>query len=140
MGEKLKSAGVPIVEPVGGHAVFLDAKRYCQHLSLEQLPAQSLAASLYQHTGIRAMERGVVSAGKSEEHALETVRLTIPRRVYTYSHMDEIAERVADHYQNREQIQGLVFSYEPKWLRFFNARFEPSSLIFKLCKPRCQTS
>jgi len=130
LGEQLKAAGVPVVEPIGGHAVFLDASRFCQHLTLDQLPAQSLAASLYVETGIRAMERGIVSAGPdttTNEHcrsALETVRLAIPRRVFTYSHMDEIADSIIEFYQQRDQIKGLRFSYEPKWLRFFNARFE----------------
>lgn len=127
LGEQLKAAGVPIVEPIGGHAVFLDASRFCLHLTLDQLPAQSLAASLYVETGIRAMERGIVSAGRGAEtsaHSLETVRLAIPRRIYTYSHMDEIAESIINFHQQREQINGLKFSYEPKWLRFFNARFE----------------
>ncbi|MBA5763186.1 tryptophanase [Vibrio sp. 404] len=131
LGEQLKAAGVPVIEPIGGHAVFLDASHFCQHLTLDQLPAQSLAASMYVETGIRAMERGIVSAGRetsANEHCrsnLETVRLAIPRRVYTYSHMDEIADSIIEFYQQRDQIKGLKFSYEPKWLRFFNARFEP---------------
>ncbi|HKS34326.1 MAG TPA: tyrosine phenol-lyase [Enterobacteriaceae bacterium] len=130
LGDKLKAAGVPIVEPVGGHAVFLDARRFCPHLNQEQFPAQSLAASIYVETGVRSMERGIVSAGRSKdtgEHhrpKLETVRLTIPRRVYTYAHMDVVADGIIKLYQHKEDIRGLRFTYEPKQLRFFTARFE----------------
>ena len=130
LGEKLKAAGIPIVEPVGGHAVFLDARRFCPHLTQEQFPAQSLAANLYVESSVRSMERGIVSAGRDkntgENHRpkLETVRLTIPRRVYTYSHMDVVADAVIKLYANRDQIKGLRFVYEPKQLRFFTARFE----------------
>ncbi len=130
LADRLLEAGVPIVEPVGGHAVFLDARRFCPHLSQEELPAQSLAANLYIESGVRSMERGIVSAGRSkdtgENHApkLETVRLTIPRRAYTYRHMDVVADAVIRLYQRKETIKGLRFIYEPKQLRFFTARFE----------------
>lgn len=130
LGEKLKEAGIPIIEPVGGHAVFLDARRFCPHLTQDQFPAQSLAANLFVESGVRSMERGIVSAGRDktsgENHRpkLETVRLTIPRRVYTYRHMDVVADAVIKLYQNKEQIKGLRFVYEPKQLRFFTARFE----------------
>ena len=130
LGDRLLEAGVPIIEPVGGHAVFLDARRFCPHLDQEQFPAQSLAASLYIDSGVRSMERGIVSAGRDfktgENHKpkLETVRLTIPRRVYTYRHMDLVAEAVIALYAHKEDIKGLRFVYEPKQLRFFTARFE----------------
>lgn len=130
LGEKLKEAGVPIVEPVGGHAVFLDARRFCPHLDQEEFPAQALAANLYLESGVRSMERGIVSAGRDvntgENHKpkLETVRLTIPRRVYTYRHMDLVADAVINLYKHKEDIKGLKFVYEPKQLRFFTARFE----------------
>ena len=130
LGDKLKAAGVPIVEPVGGHAVFLDARRFCPHLSQEQFPAQSLAASIYVETGVRSMERGIISAGRNKETGehhkpkLETVRLTIPRRVYTYAHMDVVADGIIQLYKHKEDIRGLRFTYEPKQLRFFTARFE----------------
>lgn len=130
LGDKLKAAGVPIVEPVGGHAVFLDARRFCSHLSQEEFPAQSLAASIYVETGVRSMERGIISAGRSKETGehhkpkLETVRLTIPRRVYTYAHMDVVADGIIKLYKHKEDIRGLRFTYEPKQLRFFTARFE----------------
>ncbi len=130
LGDRLKEAGIPIIEPVGGHAVFLDARRFCPHLTQEQFPAQSLAANLFIESGVRSMERGIISAGRDKDtgknHApkLETVRLTIPRRVYTYKHMDVVADAVIKLYQNKEQIKGLKFTYEPKQLRFFTARFE----------------
>ncbi len=131
LGERLLEAGVPIVQPVGGHGVFLDARRFLPHLDQEELPAQSLAAALYVDAGVRAMERGVVSSGRDaktgENHhpALELVRLTIPRRVYTESHMDVVAESVSHLFQRRAEIPGLKFVFEPKRLRFFTARFEP---------------
>ncbi|HBT4804001.1 TPA: tyrosine phenol-lyase [Klebsiella quasipneumoniae subsp. similipneumoniae] len=130
LGDKLKAAGVPIVEPIGGHAVFLDARRFCEHLTQDQFPAQSLAASIYMETGVRSMERGIISAGRNKETGdhhrpkLETVRLTIPRRVYTYAHMDIVADGIIKLYQHKEDIRGLKFIYEPKQLRFFTARFD----------------
>lgn len=130
LGERLKEAGVPVVEPIGGHAVFLDARRFCPHLTQYQFPAQSLAANLYVESGVRSMERGIISAGrdkttgKNHSPKLETVRLTIPRRVYTYRHMDVVADAVIRLYQRKESIKGLRFVYEPKQLRFFTARFE----------------
>ncbi|MEW5277108.1 tyrosine phenol-lyase [Citrobacter freundii] len=130
LGDKLKAAGVPIVEPVGGHAVFLDARRFCEHLTQDEFPAQSLAASIYVETGVRSMERGIISAGRNnvtgEHHRpkLETVRLTIPLRVYTYAHMDVVADGIIKLYQHKEDIRGLKFIYEPKQLRFFTARFD----------------
>ena len=130
LGEKLKVAGVPIVEPVGGHAVFLDARRFCPHLTQDEFPAQSLAASIYMETGVRSMERGIISAGRNKETGdhhrpkLETVRLTIPRRVYTYAHMDLVADGIIKLFKHKEDIKGLKFVYEPKQLRFFTARFD----------------
>ena len=125
LGDKLLEAGVPIIEPVGGHAVFLDARRFCPHLKQTEFPAE-----LYIESGVRSMERGIVSAGRDpktrENHVpkLETVRLTIPRRVYTYKHMDIVADAVIKLYKHKEVIKGLKFVYEPKQLRFFTARFE----------------
>lgn len=130
LGEKLLAAGIPIIEPIGGHAVFLDARRFCPHLTQEQFPAQSLAAALYVEAGVRSMERGIVSAGRDavtgENHKpkLETVRLTIPRRVYTYRHMDVVAEACINLYKHKEDIKPLKFVYEPKQLRFFTAKFD----------------
>lgn len=131
LGNKLLGAGVPIVTPIGGHAVFLDARRILPHVPQEHFPAQALAAELYRVSGVRAMERGIVSAGRDsatgENHKpkLELVRLTIPRRVYTQAHMDVTAEGVVDVQEQAESIRGLRFDYEPKMLRFFQARFAP---------------
>ena len=129
LGDKLLEAGIPIIEPVGGHAVFLDARRFCPHLTQDQFPAQALAAALYVEAGVRSMERGIVSAGRDaktgENHKpkLETVRLTIPRRVYTYRHMDVVADACIKLFQHKEDIKPLKFVYEPKQLRFFTAKF-----------------
>jgi tyrosine phenol-lyase len=133
LGELLTDWGVPMVQPVGGHAIFLDAKRFYPHLPQDRFPAQTLAAELYLDSGIRSMERGIVSAGrdaKTGDHyypKLELTRLTIPRRVYTQAHMDVTAEAVKAVYDAREQAHGLKMVYEPKYLRFFQARFEPLS-------------
>jgi tyrosine phenol-lyase len=129
LGEKLIEAGVPIVRPIGGHAVFLDAAAMLPHIPRDQFPAQALAAALYLGSGIRSMERGAVSAGRNEKGenrypSLELVRLTIPRRVYTQAHMDVVAESVIEVNDMREWVRGLKFVYEPKHLRFFQARFE----------------
>ena len=131
LGELLLRWNIPIIQPVGGHAIFLDAKRFYPHIPQDQFPAQRLAAELYLDSGIRAMERGIVSAGRNPETgdhrypALEMVRLTIPRRVYTQAHMDVTAEAVKTVYDARERTRGLKMVYEPKYLRFFQARFEP---------------
>jgi tyrosine phenol-lyase len=131
LGEKLVNWGVPIVKPVGGHGIFLDAKAFLPHIPRAQYPAQALAAALYLDSGVRAMERGAVSAGRDsvtgEERfpKLELVRLTIPRRVYTQAHMDVTAESVYCVYEERERVRGLKITYEPKHLRFFQARFAP---------------
>jgi len=128
LGQKLIDAGVPVVHPIGGHAVFLDAKAMLPHIPREQFPAQALAAALYVESGIRAMERGAVSAGRDHNGEnrypkLELVRLTIPRRVYTQAHMDVTAESVMEVFDERANVRGLEFNYEPEYLRFFQARF-----------------
>jgi tyrosine phenol-lyase len=111
--------------------VFLDAKRFLPHIDQDLFPAQSLAAAVYRDSGVRSMERGNVSAGRDPETGqnrrphLELVRLTIPRRVYTQAHMDVVAESVMEVWEKRESIRGLEFTYEPKYLRFFQARFTP---------------
>lgn len=131
LGRKLQEAGIPIVRPIGGHGVFIDAHRFLPHIPREEFPAQALSAALYVESGVRSMERGAVSAGRDKETgqnlfpALELVRLTIPRRVYTQAHMDVTAESVEALYRNREAIVGLRLTHEPKLLRFFQARFEP---------------
>jgi tyrosine phenol-lyase len=131
LGELLTDWGIPIVQPVGGHAIFLDARRFYPHLEQDLFPAQTLAAELYLDSGIRSMERGIASAGRNAvtgDHnrpKLELTRLTIPRRVYTQAHMDVVAESVKACYDEREAARGLRMAYEPKYLRFFQARFEP---------------
>lgn len=131
LGDLLSDAGVPHVIPHGGHAIFLNARAFLPHIDQEQFPAQALAAAIYVETGVRAMERGNVSAGRDPETGenrkpkLELVRLTIPRRVYTQSHLEFAAEGIIELYNNRDKIRGLKFVFEPKQLRFFQARFEP---------------
>lgn len=130
LGHKLIDWGIPVVHPIGGHAVFLDAKKIYSHIKQDEFPAQTLAADLYADSGVRGMERGIVSAGRNKatgEHyypKLELVRLTLPRRVYTQAHMDVVAESVAELYDHRQKARGLKMVYEPKYLRFFQARFE----------------
>ncbi len=133
LGNRLLKAGIPIVQPIGGHGIFLDAAAIMSHLPQDLFPAQALASEIYVESGVRAMERGIVSAGRdpvSGDHhypKLELVRLAIPRRVYTQAHMDVVAESIAAVYDNREQMAGLRFTYEPESLRFFQARFEPAT-------------
>ena len=130
LGDKLEAAGVPIVKPIGGHAVFLDAKRFFPHIPQDHFPAQMLAAQIYIQSGVRSMERGIISAGRDKQGnhhypKLELVRLTIPRRVYSYSHMDVVADSIIDLYKERDSFKGLEMVYEPPVLRFFTARFKP---------------
>lgn len=131
LGRRLEANGIPIVKPIGSHAVFIDAKRFLPNIDQDNFPAQALAAEFFIEAGIRTMERGNVSAGRdpatgeNRRPALELVRLTIPRRVYTQAHMDVILESVVDVYERRDQIRGLRMVYEPEYLRFFQARFEP---------------
>jgi len=130
LGKLLDESGIPFIKPVGGHAIFLDAKRFYPQIPQEEYPAQTLAANLYVESGVRAMERGIVSAGRDnltgENHKpkLELVRLTVPRRVYTQAHFDIVAYYVDQLYQHRDKAKGLKMVYEPKYLRFFQARFE----------------
>lgn len=129
LGKKMIEYGVPIVKPIGGHGIFVDAKKFLQHIPQYQFPAQTLAAEVYLDSGVRTMERGVVSAGRKANGEnyfpkLELVRFTIPRRVYTQAHMDVIAESAGRVYEKRNKIKGMKMIYEPNYLRFFQARFE----------------
>jgi tyrosine phenol-lyase len=129
LGKKMESFGIPIVKPIGGHGVFVDAKAFLPHLTQDEFPAQTLAAEIYLDSGVRTMERGVVSAGRKPNGQnyypkLELVRFTIPRRVYTQAHMDVVAESAAAVFERRDRIKGMKMVYEPKYLRFFQARFE----------------
>ena len=130
LGAIMVDWGIPIVQPVGGHAIFLDARRFYPHIPQDEFPAQVLASRLYLDSGIRGMERGIVSAGRDPETGdhrhpkLELTRLAIPRRVYTQSHMDVVVEATKEVFDNREKTVGLKMVYEPKQLRFFQGRFE----------------
>jgi tyrosine phenol-lyase len=130
LGNALLKAGIPLVQPIGGHGIFLDAAAILPHIPQDQFPAQALTAALYLDSGVRGMERGNVSAGRDPETGdhrypkLELVRMAIPRRVYTQAHMDVTSESVVEVYENRESVGGLKFTYEPAELRFFQARFE----------------
>ena len=130
LGSLLDQWDIPFVKPIGGHAIFLDARAFYPHLEQDAFLSQTLAAQLYLDSGIRSMERGVVSAGrdpvtgKHRYPKLELTRLTIPRRVYTQAHMDVVAESVKACYDHRDSVHGLKLVYEPKYLRFFQARFE----------------
>lgn len=125
-GKALCDAGVPIVLPVGGHAVYLDAKRFLPHIPQEQFPAQALTCALYLEGGIRGVEIGGLMFGANGKWPeLELVRLAIPRRVYTKSHLDYTAQVCAALYRDRSSIRGLRITYEAPVLRHFTARLEP---------------
>ena len=127
LGELLEEAGVPVVLPIGAHAIFVDAKRFLSHLEQSELPAQTLAAAFYLAGGVRSMERGIVSGQHGDEpyDDLELVRLTLPRRVYTQEHLTWVASVVSHVHERADDIPGLRFTYEPEHLRFFLARFAP---------------
>jgi tryptophanase len=128
LGEHLASAGVPVVRPFGGHAVYLDGRAFCAHLRDDELPGWSLSVALYTELGIRACEVGNVMKGRpdpstGEWHwpALDLVRLAIPRRVYTQSHIDYVVEGIVELFARREQIEGLRFVHRPEVLPHFTA-------------------
>jgi tryptophanase len=131
LAERLLEMGIPIVEPPGGHAVFLDAKRFLPHIPQSQFPALALTIALYLEGGIRAVEIGSVmfakqdpATGETRYAALELVRLAIPRRVYTQSHLDYVAEVIGEVYRQREAIRGVKIVWEAPSLRHFTAKFE----------------
>ena len=131
LAEMLEKAGVPILKPVGGHAVYLNAKEFCSHIPQSQFPAQALTVALYREYGIRAVEIGSLmfaekdaNTGEIKYPELELVRLAIPRRVYTMMHMNYVAESIIDLYQHRDKIRGLRIEYEAPLLRHFTARLE----------------
>lgn len=132
LGEKLLKAGVPIVQPPGGHAIYLDAKRFAAHIPPERYPGQAIVCELYRLGGIRSVEIGSVMFGKYDKAthklipaAMELVRLAIPRRVYTQSHIDYVAEIVQEAYANRNTLKGVVITEEAPMLRHFTAKFRP---------------
>jgi tyrosine phenol-lyase len=122
LGEKINAEGVPIVLPVGGHAVYIDAKAMLPNIPIEQFPGQSLAVELYLEGGIRGCEIGTVMFGDAAQ--MELVRLAIPRRVYTQSHIDYVIEVIINVFKNKEKLKGMKFTYEPEVLRHFTAQFE----------------
>jgi tyrosine phenol-lyase len=132
LGEKLTKAGVPILQPPGGHAIYLNAKKFAPHIPPEQYPGQSIVCELYIHGGIRSVEIGSVMFGKYDKTssklispAMELVRLAIPRRVYTQSHIDYVIEVISEVYDKRKLLKGYKITYEAPMLRHFTARFEP---------------
>ena len=130
MGEKVIAAGVPIIEPPGGHAIYLDAKRFLPHIPQEQFPGQSIVCALYIEGGIRTVEIGSVMFGKYDKNGklipppMELVRLAIPRRVYTQSHIDYVIEIIIEVYNKRHLLNGYEITYEAPMLRHFTARFK----------------
>jgi len=132
VGEHLAAFGVPLLKPIGGHAVYLDGRRFCSHLPNEELPGWALSCALYEHAGIRSCEIGNVMFGRKDPETgawiwpkLDLVRLAIPRRVYTKSHMDYVIEAVEELYDTRTSIPGMRFLERPDVLPHFTARFEP---------------
>jgi Tryptophanase len=131
LADKLTAAGVPVVKPAGGHAVYIDAKAFLPHIPVEQYPGQALVGALYIAGGIRSVEIGSLMFGKYGPGkklipaSLELVRLAIPRRVYTQSHIDYVAEVIIEVYNNREEIKGMTILEEPPVLRHFTAKLEP---------------
>jgi tyrosine phenol-lyase len=124
LGEKLLAAGIQIVEPPGGHAVYIDARHFCPHIPPERFPGQALVCGLYRHAGIRAVEIGSVMFGQGgTPPAMELVRLAIPRRVYTQSHIDYVIEATGELFQQRDSLRGLEIVSQPPALRHFTARF-----------------
>ena len=131
LGEMLERGGVPIVRPVGGHAVYVDARRFLPHLPQSQFPGQALVVALYRDHGVRAVEVGSLMFGHRDPRSghevypqLDLVRLAVPRRVYTTEHMRYVAESVIDLYRRRETLRGLRITYEAPTLRHFTARLE----------------
>lgn len=130
LGDKLIEAGVPILMPTGGHAVYIDAKRFAPHIPAEQFPAQSIACEIYRVGGIRTVEIGSLMFGKTDKNGnhippkMELVRMAIPRRVYTQAHTDYVAEAVIEVYQNRESLRGMKLLYQAEFLRHFTAKLE----------------
>ena len=131
LGNKLVEAGVPIIEPPGGHAIYIDAKRFLPAIPPEQYPGQSIVCELYLEGGVRAVEIGSVMFGRYDEKGklipsmMELVRMAIPRRVYTQSHIDYLIEIILEVFNNRNKLKGYKITYEAPMLRHFTARFEP---------------
>ena len=131
LGNKLIDAGVPIIEPPGGHAVYIDAKRFLPDMPPDKYPGQSIVCELYLEGGVRAVEIGSVMFGKYDKNKklipamMELVRMAIPRRVYTQSHVDYLVEIIIAVFNNRHKLKGYEITYEAPMLRHFTARFKP---------------
>jgi tryptophanase len=123
LGDHIAEAGVPIVQPPGGHAIYIDAKAFLPHIPLAQFPGVALAAELYLEGGIRSVEIGTLMFGEAAQ--MELVRLAIPRRVYTQSHIDYVVEIILRVWERRAQIRGMRLTYEAPFLRHFTAHLEP---------------
>ena len=123
LGQHISDQGVPIVQPPGGHAIYIDARRFLPHVPPAQFPGVALAAELYLEGGIRSVEIGTLMFGANA--AMDLVRLAIPRRVYTQSHIDYVVEIILEVWKRREQIRGLKLTYQAPFLRHFTARLEP---------------
>jgi tryptophanase len=123
LGRHIADRGVPIVEPPGGHAIYIDAARMLPHIPAEQFPGQALAVELYRHAGIRSVEIGSVMFGAAARH--ELLRLAIPRRVYTQSHIDYVVEAILEVNARKQEIRGMEIVEAPPFLRHFSARFRP---------------
>jgi tryptophanase len=123
LGRHISDAGVPIVQPPGGHAIYIDAGRMLPHIPREQFPGQALAVELYRHAGIRSVEIGSVMFGEKARH--ELLRLAIPRRVYTQSHVDYVVEAILEVNERKASLRGFEIVSEPPFLRHFSARFRP---------------
>jgi len=132
LGQHISDAGVPIVQPPGGHAIYIDAKAMLPQIPQAQYPAQALSCELYLEAGIRSVEIGSVMFGKVDQTTgvetpadMELVRLALPRRVYTQSHVDYVVEAIINVFENREKLSGMKITYQPEYLRHFTAKFEP---------------
>ncbi len=131
ISNKLIAAGVPVMQPAGGHVIYIDAKAFLPHIPVEQYPGQALVGALYVHGGIRGVEIGSLMFGKYDDQnklvpaKLELVRLAIPRRVYTQSHIDYVSEVIIEVFAEREKIKGLTITEEAPMLRHFTAKLKP---------------
>jgi tyrosine phenol-lyase len=123
LGRHIADAGVPIVEPPGGHAIYIDAGRMLPHIPPHEFPAQSLAIELYRHAGIRSVEIGSAMFGEHARH--ELLRLAIPRRVYTQSHIDYVVEAILEVNARKQELRGYRIDWQPQFLRHFSCRFAP---------------
>ena len=133
LGDYLSQNNIPIIQPPGGHAIYIDAKSFLPHVPQEQFPGQALVCELYLEAGIRTVEIGSVMFGKTDPNTneeilaqMELVRLAIPRRTYTQSHIDYVIESVVNVYKRRDKIKGLKMTYQPEYLRHFTAHFKPA--------------